>query len=105
MTDLLKKNTKKVSDNTNLLKPSNAPKPDKIYQNEELKKIKVKKKSTTIRCDLETSNLLNAISAVLDLDSVNEVLNTMANNYLTTLTTDEQREIRTIKKIYDKNLG
>lgn len=99
MSDLLKKGK------SNLLEKSNAPKPQNTFGREKIfaaKNIKETKKTTTIRCDTTVSNHLNAITAVMNLDSVNELIEIMVNNHVGSLTQNEQREVKTIKKIYDK---
>ncbi|MDV2540883.1 hypothetical protein [Enterococcus faecalis] len=59
-------------------------------------------KTTTIRCSQDNSNYINALTTVMDVKSVDEMLSILIDNYIPTLTHNEQTEIKTIKKVYDK---
>lgn len=64
------------------------------------KKIKAKGKTTTIRCAEDTSHRLNAIVTSFSLNSVNELLDILLDDYEASLTTDERREIKTLLAVY-----
>lgn len=66
------------------------------------KRIKVAEKTTTIRCSVTTSNRLNAIVTSFGMDSANELLETLLDNYEATLTTDERRELKTLIEVYNR---
>jgi len=75
-------------------------------ENTERKSIKKRKKtvekSTTIRCSTTTSNRLNAIVTSFGLDSVNELLESLLDNYEATLSSDERRELKTLVEVYNR---
>ena len=66
------------------------------------KRIKTSEKTTTIRCSAMTSNRLNAIVTSFGMDSVNELLETLLDNYEASLTTDERRELKTLIEVYNR---
>lgn len=91
--DLLKKSL-----NSNV---TQVPKPSNIYSRDMKVKANTKKhkpKTTTIRCLVETADMVNALSAVLNFKSVDEMLEYTINNTLDGLTNDERSEYKTIKK-------
>ena len=49
-----------------------------------------------------TSNRLNAIVTSFGMDSVNELLETLLDNYEASLTTDERRELKTLIEVYNR---
>lgn len=59
-------------------------------------------KTTTIRCSQDNSNYINALTKVMDVKSVDEMLSILIDNYIPTLTHNEQADIKTIKKVYDQ---
>lgn len=59
-------------------------------------------KTTTIRCSQDNSNYINALTKVMDVKSVDEMLSILIDNYIPTLTHNEQTDIKTIKKVYDQ---
>lgn len=63
---------------------------------------KAKSKTTTIRCAADTSYRLNAIVTSFNLDSVNELIEILLDNYEASLTTDERREIKTLLEVYQR---
>jgi hypothetical protein len=63
---------------------------------------KIKSKTTTIRCAADTSHRLNAIVTSFNLDSVNELIEILLDNYEASLTTDERREIKTLLEVYQR---
>lgn len=63
---------------------------------------KEKSKTTTIRCTSDTSHRLNAIVTSFNLDSVNELIEILLDNYEASLTTDERREIKTLLEVYQR---
>lgn len=69
-------------------------------QNKEVVTKKIKGKTTTIRCSTDTSHRLNAIVTSFSLDSVNELLDILLDNYEASLTSDERREIKTLLAVY-----
>lgn len=100
MSDLLKKDKYSILD-----KPKDTPKPNQVFDRQRLftmdetKREKEKKKSTTIRCSQEMSNMLNAIIIVKGLDTVDELLNHMTTEYLKTLSEDARREYELVLKL------
>jgi len=66
------------------------------------KRIKASERTTTIRCSAMTSNRLNAIVTSFGMDSVNELLETLLDNYEASLTTDERRELKTLIEVYNR---
>ncbi|EOB3475629.1 hypothetical protein ACRE4V_002707 [Enterococcus faecalis] len=102
MSELLKKN--------NLLKKTESPKPQNTFDRnsvftiaeENTKRSRRSTKTTTIRCSQDNSNYINALTTVMDVKSVDEMLSILIENYIPTLTHNEQTEIKTIKKVYDK---
>ena len=58
--------------------------------------------TTTIRCATDTSHRLNAIVTSFNLDSVNELIEILLDNYEASLTTDERREIKTLLEVYQR---
>lgn len=93
--DLLKKSLN--SDVTQVPKPSNIFSRDmKVKANTK----KSKPKTTTIRCSVETADMVNALSAVLNFKSVDEMLEHTINSTLEGLTNEERAEYRTVKNIY-----
>lgn len=66
------------------------------------KRSRVAEKTTTIRCSVTTSNRINAIVTSFGLDSVNELLETLLDDYEATLTTDEKRELKTLIEVYNR---
>lgn len=93
--DLLKKSLN--SDITQVPKPSNIFSRDMTVKTTARK---VKPKTTTIRCSIETADMVNALAAVLNFKSVDDMLEHTINNTLDGLTTEERAEYRTVKKIY-----
>lgn len=75
---------------------------DASSKNKELSRKKTVDKTTTIRCSATTSNRLNAIVTSFGLDSVNELLEILIDNYETSLTPDERREIKTLVEVYSR---
>ena len=75
---------------------------DASSKNKELSRKKTVDKTTTIRCSATTSNRLNAIVTSFGLDSVNELLEILIENYETSLTPDERREIKTLVEVYGR---
>lgn len=61
-----------------------------------------KGKTTTIRCAADTSHRLNAIITSFSLNSVNELLEILLDNYEASLTQDERREIKTLQEVYQR---
>lgn len=107
MSELLNKNPHKKS---NLLKSSNAPKPDQAFDKKNLSndisKFNMPRvKTTTIRCNQETANLIKAITTVGDAKSVDSTLNNLLDEYMPKLTDNEINQIKTVKKIYDAQSG
>lgn len=100
MSDLLRKKNNLLSRSEQIKpiqkyeEPVNKPRPQK--------KITKKAKTTTIRCTQETSNLLNALTTVLDTKSVDRTINLSVENYMINLTDAELKQVETIKKVYDK---
>lgn len=95
--DLLKKSL-----NSNV---TQVPKPNNIFSRDmsvssKPKKLKPKPKTTTIRCSIETADMVNAMSAVMNFKSVDELLEHIINNTLDGLTNEERTEYKTVKKIY-----
>lgn len=93
--DLLKKSL-----NSNV---TQVPKPSNIFSRDMKVKPsnkKVKPKTTTIRCSIETADMVNALSAVLNFKSVDEMLEHTINSTLEGLTNEERTEYKTVKKIY-----
>lgn len=78
------------------------PKPNNIFSRDTKVKptTKAKRKTTTIRCSVETADMVNALAAVLNFKSVDEMLEHTINNTLDGLTNDERTEYRTVKRIY-----
>jgi len=79
------------------------PKPNNIFSRDMKVKPatkKAKRKTTTIRCSVETADMVNALAAVLNFKSVDEMLEHTVNNTLDGLTNDERAEYRTVKRIY-----
>ncbi len=79
------------------------PKPSNIFSRDMTVKPttkKAKRKTTTIRCSVETADMVNALAAVLNFKSVDEMLEHTVNNTLDGLTNDERAEYRTVKRIY-----
>ncbi|MCE6013868.1 hypothetical protein LL941_10245 [Levilactobacillus brevis] len=79
------------------------PKPNNIFsRNMTVKPAtkKAKRKTTTIRCSVETADMVNALAAVLNFKSVDEMLEHTINNTLDGLTNDERTEYKTVKRIY-----
>lgn len=66
---------------------------------------KPKVKTTTIRCSQDTANLINALTTIGDSKSVDETLKLLLDEYMIKLTDNERQQVKTIKKIYDKNSG
>jgi N-methylhydantoinase B/oxoprolinase/acetone carboxylase alpha subunit len=75
---------------------------DASSKNKEISRKKIVDKTTTIRCSATTSNRLNAIVTSFGLDSVNELLEILIDNYETSLTPDERREIKTLVEVYGR---
>lgn len=110
MADLLNKKKK-----SNLLDRSSTPKPEQTFDrnniysvSEEKPKKAIKKpkvKTTTIRCSQDTANLINALTTIGDSKSVDETLVLLLDEYMIKLTDNERQQVKTIKKIYDKNSG
>lgn len=75
---------------------------DASSKNKEISRKKIVDKTTTIRCSATTSNRLNAIVTSFGLDSVNELLEILIDNYETSLTPDERREIKTLVEVYSR---
>lgn len=73
---------------------------NKPIQNKEVITKKAKGKTTTIRCAADTSHRLNAIVTSFSLDSVNELLDILLDDYEASLTADERREIKTLLAVY-----
>jgi len=71
-------------------------------QNKEVPTNKNKLKTTTIRCAADTSHRLNALVTSFSLDSVNELLDILLDNYEASLTNDERREIKTLIEVYQR---
>jgi len=78
------------------------PKPNNIFSRDaKVKPItKAKRKTTTIRCSVETADMVNSLAAVLNFKSVDEMLEHTINNTLDGLTNDERAEYKTVKRIY-----
>lgn len=49
-----------------------------------------------------TSHRLNAIITSFSLNSVNELLEILLDNYEASLTQDERREIKTLQEVYQR---
>ncbi len=60
----------------------------------------MKKKTTTIRCEVNTSYRINAFVTVGGHDSLQELLEVLLDEYEQTFFTDERREIRILIDIY-----
>jgi|GEM_PF-2481751 len=95
--DLLKKSL-----NSNV---TQVPKPNNIFSRDmsvspKTKKFKPTTKTTTIRCSIETADMVNAMSAVMNFKSVDELLEHIINSTLDGLTNEERTEYKTVKKIY-----
>lgn len=60
----------------------------------------MKKKTTTIRCEVNTSHRINAFVTVGGHDSLQELLEVLLDEYEQTFFTDERREIRILIDIY-----
>lgn len=73
-----------------------------VEQNKDSLRKKEKSKTTTIRCSADTSHRLNAIVTSFNLDSVNELIEILLDNYEASLTTDERREIKTLLEVYQR---
>lgn len=74
-----------------------------ISESQMLSKIKKKsEKTTTIRCSVTTSNRINAIVTSFGMDSVNELLEKLLENYESTLTNDKKRELKTLLEVYNR---
>lgn len=110
MTDnLLKKNA--LLERTENTTPKTTFNRENIYSVKEEKinkesesetKKKLKKKTTTVRCDISTSHRINAFVTVSGHDSVNELLEILLDEHEQTYTTDERREIRTLINVYKR---
>lgn len=66
------------------------------------KKKKQKKETTTIRCDSSISDKINALSILLDLNSVNDTLDYLINKEISTFTEVRLKEMDSIETIYRK---
>ncbi|MDT2706896.1 hypothetical protein P7G70_13235, partial [Enterococcus dispar] len=71
-------------------------------QKKEAPRKKEKSSTTTIRCATNTSHRLNALITSFNLDSVNELLEILLDNYEASLTPDERREIKTLLEVYQR---
>lgn len=90
---------KEAFDRSSLFTVDESPK-NKPIQNKEIITKKAKGKTTTIRCAADTSHRLNAIVTSFSLDSVNELLDILLDDYEASLTSDERREIKTLLAVY-----
>lgn len=90
---------KEAFDRSSLFTVDETPK-NKFIQNKEVITKKAKGKTTTIRCAADTSHRLNAIVTSFSLDSVNELLDILLDDYEASLTADERREIKTLLAVY-----
>lgn len=75
---------------------------ESLDQKKEATRKKSKGTTTTIRCAADTSHRLNAIVTSFSLDSVNELLEILLDNYEASLTQDERREIKTLLEVYQR---
>lgn len=75
---------------------------ESLDQKKEAPRKKTKGTTTTIRCAADTSHRLNAIVTSFSLDSVNELLEILLDNYEASLTQDERREIKTLLEVYQR---
>lgn len=75
---------------------------ESLDQKKETPRKKSKGTTTTIRCAADTSHRLNAIVTSFSLDSVNELLEILLDNYEASLTQDERREIKTLLEVYQR---
>lgn len=71
-------------------------------ENSQPKLKKVKKKTTTIRCEVNTSHRINAFVTVGGHDSVQELLEVLLDEHEQTFSTDERRKIRTLIDVYQR---
>lgn len=78
----------------------NEPQQTNENKKRETTRKKEKSKTTTIRCAADTSHRLNAIVTSFNLDSVNELIEILLDNYEASLTTDERREIKELLEVY-----
>ena len=90
---------KEAFDRSSLFTVDESPK-NKPIQNKEVSTKKNKGRTTTIRCAADTSHRLNAIVTSFSLDSVNELLDILLDDYEASLTSDERREIKTLLAVY-----
>lgn len=92
----------KQSFNRSTLYTVNEPQQDDHDQKREAPRKKEKSTTTTIRCATNTSHRLNALVTSFNLDSVNELLEILLDNYEASLTQDERREIKTLLEVYQR---
>lgn len=90
---------KEAFDRSSLFTVDETPK-TKSIPDKEVSTKKTKGKTTTIRCAADTSHRLNAIVTSFSLDSVNELLDILLDDYEASLTADERREIKTLLAVY-----
>lgn len=88
----------------------NNPFPKNTFSREELptnnkvknlEKNRGKEKSTTIRCSLDTANSLKALSDVLALGSMNDLIDEMLYSKIDELTAEHKGEYKAMKKIIE----
>ncbi|MCA9766555.1 MAG: hypothetical protein KC455_09060 [Carnobacterium sp.] len=95
---------KEAFDRSSLFTVDESKKNDSTPSKEVVTK-KQKGKTTTIRCSTDTSHRLNAIVTSFSLDSVNELLDILLDDYEASLTADERREIKTLLAVYRRKSG
>ncbi|GAF66470.1 hypothetical protein BTS2_3371 [Bacillus sp. TS-2] len=108
MSNLLQKNKNKEPkkiERSEPNKPSNTYKPNDIFTvKEEVKEKeaekKLKEKITTVRVTNKNKDRLNALVMLKGLQSVDNMLNQLLNEYESTLSKDKLKEYEMIQKIY-----
>ncbi|WP_110925939.1 hypothetical protein [Bacillus massiliglaciei] len=102
MANLLNK-TKKI-ERTENTEPKDTYNPNNVFtvkQNEK-KETRAKEKKTTIRLSYKNQQRLNALVTQNSLDSVDQVLDLILNQYESGLSKEQRKELDTIIKIYSK---
>lgn len=80
-----------------------SPKPTQIFSRDTKITTKTKQpklKPTSIRCSSETADMINALSATLNLKTADEMIRHSIDVVLGELTPEEQTEYKTLKKVY-----
>ncbi|WP_101773408.1 hypothetical protein [Peptostreptococcus faecalis] len=104
MSGLIKKNNKKDPlERVPVPQPKNTFSRDSLFTIDEAKKeTKVKKETTTIRCDKDVADKINAMTVILNYETVNELLTHAIEELRTGLSGDQKKEFETIKNVYSK---